>query len=418
MAIGKYLGIIVGVVGAIVGGVIGGVYGGPAGAFTGASLGFSIGGLVGGVTGSLFWPEKTDLNLAPPPQPHETRLQFSSWGMPIPIQYGAGRLAGNIIYMSDITETIQRSKHRQDGVRYYEMVKTYTATFAVAFCERVNGIGRIWINNKIFVDYRDPYSPLYPSGDTDLAEGNLDTSIARQGTFFSIHFGTESQSYDQYMAAIIGATETPAYRGTFYITFIDFPIGEFSGVPTIEVEVEEGMVDVTTTQDGTWTAGGSGIFSFTSIALNFGLSSAYECSIIRFANLRIHQNQEISTAVIRWTCAGVSVFPSRTVGINIKGVAADNPTMPTTYYELENLTYCAAVVNYSGLVGSKTVGEQYDTPDIKSIIQELVNRPGWQFGNSIEIVFRGDGGSNISSFWTAASADSPTYDTPLQLLIT
>ena len=145
---------IVGVVGAIIGGVIGSYFPGV-GTVAGATWGFSIGSMIGGIAGQVFWPEKADINTPPPPQPHETRLQFSSWGMAIPIQYGSGRMAGNIIYMSDITETIERSRHRQDGVRYYEMEKTYTATFAIAFCEGpVEGIARIWMNNKVFVDYR------------------------------------------------------------------------------------------------------------------------------------------------------------------------------------------------------------------------------------------------------------------------
>jgi hypothetical protein len=240
MAFGQYLGFIGGVVGAIIGGVLGavGTYG--FGAPAGAAWGFTIGSAIGGIAGQIFWPEKADINTPPPPQPHEARLQFSSWGMAIPIQYGSGRMAGNIIYMSDITETIERSRHRQDGVRYYEMTKTYTATFAIAFCEGpVTGIARIWMNNKIFVDFRDPDGPNYPSGSIALASGNLDTSIARSVAYFSIHFGEETQTADTTLVALLTDAETPAYRGMFYLVFIDFPIGEFSGVPQIEVEVGE-----------------------------------------------------------------------------------------------------------------------------------------------------------------------------------
>jgi hypothetical protein len=243
MAFGQYLGYIVGAVGAIVGGVIGLASGGGynvPGAISGAIMGWSIGYSIGGVAGQVFWPEKAEINTPPPPQPYETRLQFSSWGMAIPIQYGSGRMAGNIIYMSDIVETIDRSKHRQDGVRYYEMIRTYTATFAIAFCEGpVTGIARIWMNNKIFVDFRDPDGPNYPSGSIALASGNLDTSIARSVAYFSIHFGEETQAADTALVALLTDAETPAYRGMFYLVFIDFPIGEFSGVPAIEVEIGE-----------------------------------------------------------------------------------------------------------------------------------------------------------------------------------
>ena len=238
MAFGQYLGFIGGVIGAIIGGVLGaiGTYG--FGAPAGAAWGFTIGSAIGGIAGQVFWPEKADINTPPPPQPHETRLQFSSWGMPIPIQYGSGRLAGNIIYMSDIVETIDRSKHRQEGVRYYEMVKTYTSTFAIAFCEGrpvPEGIARIWMNNKVIADYRDP--TLYPSGWVGYQELNIETSIARSLVYLNIYLGSETQTADPSIAALLTAAETPAYRGLCYIVFKDFPIGEFSGVPQIQIEI-------------------------------------------------------------------------------------------------------------------------------------------------------------------------------------
>jgi hypothetical protein len=170
--------------------------------------------------------------------------------MSIPIQYGSGRMAGNIIYMSDIVETITRSKHRQDGVRYYEMVKTYTATFAIAFCEGpVLGLARIWMNNKVFADWRDPAGPYYPTGDIGLASANLSTTIARAAAYFSVYLGTETQTEDSALVALLTAAETPTYRGIFYIVFRDFPVGEFSGVPTIEVEIDVPMSTVSTVCD-------------------------------------------------------------------------------------------------------------------------------------------------------------------------
>lgn len=237
MAFGQYLGYIGGVIGAIIGGVIGSYF--PVvGTSAGAMWGFSIGSMLGGVAGQVFWPEQAELNLPPPPQPHETRLQFSSWGAAIPIQYASGRLAGNIIYMSDINQTVTRSKHRQDGVRYYELTRTYTATFAIAFCDgrpTPEGIARIWMNNKVIADYRDP--ELYPSGWVGYQELNIETTIARSLIFLNIYLGSETQTVDPAIAALLTADEVPAYRGTCYIVFKDFPIGEFSGVPQIQIEI-------------------------------------------------------------------------------------------------------------------------------------------------------------------------------------
>ena len=237
MAFGQYSGGI----GAVVGGIIGGIIGTytPLGTYGGVTLGMSIGGAAGGIAGAVFWPEKVDPQHPIPPKPRENRVQISTYGAPIPIQYDDGRLAGNIIYMSPVVETIERSRHRQDGVRYYEMVKTYTSTFAIAFCENPNAreLARIWVNGKVFVDFRDPDGPYYPALGGGYAIGNLDTSVARAEAYFTAYSGSEAQVADADISALLGAAETPAYRGTCYIVFKDFPVGEYSGIPTIEIEL-------------------------------------------------------------------------------------------------------------------------------------------------------------------------------------
>jgi hypothetical protein len=235
MPLGQYSGTFGMFAGGIIGGIIG--YFTPLGAYQGAMLGASIGGMAGGIAGQVFWPIKQDILHPQPPKPGENRVQISTFGAPLPIVYDDEKIAGNIIYMSDFAVKIDRSRHRQDGVRYYEMTKTYSATFAISFCEGpIKALARLWVNGKIFVDFRDPASPHYPTGGSDYASGNLDTSIARSAVFFSIHFGNPDQTADATMSGILGAAETPSYRGVFYITFINFPVGEFGGIPTIHAE--------------------------------------------------------------------------------------------------------------------------------------------------------------------------------------
>jgi hypothetical protein len=241
VAFGQYSGGI----GAIAGGIVGGIIGAytPLGPYQGAMLGASVGGMAGGIAGSVFWPEKTDISHPPPPKPHENRVQVSTYGAPIPIVYESSRVAGNIIYMSDVVEDTDRHKDRQDGVRYYEMSKKYRATFAIAFSEgEIIGLARIWVNGKIFADYRDPAGPYYPIGDIGLASGNLSTSIDRSTAFFSVYLGTEVQTADSALSTLLTAAEAPSYRGIFYIVFRAFPVGEFSGIPTIEVEIDDAIL--------------------------------------------------------------------------------------------------------------------------------------------------------------------------------
>lgn len=422
MGLGKYLGLIIGVIGGIVGGIVGGIYGGPAGAFTGASLGFSIGGLIGGVSSSIFWPEKSDLNLPPPPQPHETRLQFSSWGMPIPIQYGSGRMAGNIIYMSDIGKTIERSKDRQDGVRYYEMTKTYTATVAIAFCEGpIKNIARIWMNNKVIVDYRDPNAALYP-GDGELAAANLDTSIARQESLFRIYHGTEDQVADPSISALIGAAETPAYKGLCYLVFIDFPIGEFSGVPNFEVEIEDQPLDreiETTEDDVEWNENTNAWVVSGNNSIRFGVTSSGFIGLFRFHPIRIQQGYPIQSATMRWTCSQRGTIDGRYVHIRIKIVASDDAVMPTDGgASADGLVYVSNTVDFDGNTESKVVGTTYYTPDISAPLQQVISRPGWQFGNAILVALWFVEDCHGQGFWAAASFDHYLEYDPPKLIIT
>ena len=240
MAAGKYGGSIGSVVGGIIGGIIGGVAYGNITA--GIAIGSSIGGAGGAILGQVFWPEKVDLEHPVAPKPYENRVQLSSYGQPIPMVYQSARVAGNIIYMSNIVETFTDYKYRNDGQRMHDKTAQYTCTFAISYCEGpVIGLARIWINGEIFADYRDPAGPYYPSGNTELASVNLATSIARGTASYTVHLGTEDQVVDTALSALLTPAETPTYRGIFYIVFRDFPIGEFNAIPTFEVEIDTPM---------------------------------------------------------------------------------------------------------------------------------------------------------------------------------
>jgi hypothetical protein len=237
MAFGQYTGMIGSVVGGIIGGVLG-TYFPVVGTAAGAALGASVGGAIGGVAGQVFWPERAEINAPPPPLPNERAQQISTYGATRPMVWGSKRMAGNIIAMSDIALQTVRTRHRQNGVRYYEMTTLYTATFAIAFCEGpVTGISRLWVNGQIFADFRDATGTWFPTGTGETATGNLNTSLARQEQYFTIHLGDETQTADPDLEAVFGAGTVPAYRGTCYVVFIDFPVGETQGIPTIEAEI-------------------------------------------------------------------------------------------------------------------------------------------------------------------------------------
>ena len=247
---GINLGSVLGIGGMVLGGIVGSFWG-PGG----TAVGIAIGGMLGGTAGSLLFPQRMDSNLPPPPKPRENRVQFSTYGATIPLTRGGVRLAGNIIYMQDVKRTKKTKKYRIEGVRFKDFTVLYSATVAVAFCRgEVTALQRIWVNGKVFADYRSADDPAYP-GDGETATGNLNTTLARENVDFRVHYGGEDQAADETIMGLLGADETPAYRGVFYIVFINFPVGEYAGVPTFEVEVtrtSQGEIGLDYTSSDYW----------------------------------------------------------------------------------------------------------------------------------------------------------------------
>lgn len=184
--------------------VAGGAIGGPFGA--------ALGGVLGGMVDRelLFRPKGRQ-----GPRLSELRVQTSSYGTQIPKLYGTMRVAGTVIWATDLIEHRAREggKGRPTTTSY-----SYTASFAVALSSRaVLGVGRIW------------------------AEGSLlrgaDGSFKVQ-TGFRLHPGSEDQAPDPLVAAAEGMANAPAHRGIAYAVFEDMALAEFGNrIPSLTFEV-------------------------------------------------------------------------------------------------------------------------------------------------------------------------------------
>jgi acid phosphatase type 7 len=112
---------------------------------------------------------------------------------------------------------------------------------------------------------------------------------------------------------------------------------------------------------------------------------------LRFANLALPKNAAISKAYIQFKTASAS---SDLTTLTIQGQASDNATTFTsTSGNVSSRARTAASVSWSP-VNWMTVGEagvNQQTPDLTTIIQELVNRPNWVSGNAIAIIISGTG---------------------------
>lgn len=112
-------------------------------------------------------------------------------------------------------------------------------------------------------------------------------------------------------------------------------------------------------------------------------------SFIRFPNVTVPQGATITSAYLYITADGtVGTQPWLT---KIYGNDVDNATAPTTFAGYDALVRTTAAVDWDPTVW--TTATEYQSPDISSIIQEIVDRGSWASGNAMQLLWVGDDGA-------------------------
>ena len=119
---------------------------------------------------------------------------------------------------------------------------------------------------------------------------------------------------------------------------------------------------------------------------------------LRFAGLSIPQGATIQSAYIQFQC---NTKTTAAASLMIEGQAADNPvTFARTTNNISSRPRTTADVAWVppawATVGAHGPDEQ--TPDLSSILQELVNRAGWGSGNAMVFIITGTGVRTAESF--------------------
>lgn len=183
--------------------VIGNAVGGPIGSAVGAVVGQQI-------DRAIFRPKGRE-----GPRLTDLAIQTSSYGGPIPKIFGTMRVAGTVIWSTDLIESRRRSRagKGQPTVTSY----SYSASFAVLLSARaVRSVGRIWADGKLLRG----------------AAGDFKTA-----TDFRLHPGSEDQPPDPLIAAAEGAS-APAHRGMAYAVFENFQLADYGNrIPSLTFEV-------------------------------------------------------------------------------------------------------------------------------------------------------------------------------------
>ncbi len=154
---------------------------------------------------------------------------------------------------------------------------------------------------------------------------------------------------------------------------------------------------------------GSSDLEFGEISSNQGLQNIG----LRFNNVTIPQGASVTQAMIQFKCDDDGSDP---VEVTIYGEAVDNAQT----FEETNGNISARPLTTTSVVWSiepwLAAGDRLDaqkTVDLSSIVQEIVNRPGWVSGNSICIIMKHTGVSvGATSSSTGREAENYSSSTP------
>ena len=185
-----------------------------------STVGTILGGPIGGALGSLVGQAIDQSLFGPParrgPRLGDLRVQTSSYGTPIPRIYGRMRVAGTVVWATDLIEeevATGGGKGSPGAISY-----AYSASFAVALSSRqAQSIGRIWADGK-----------LLRGGD-----GKFKSKVK-----FRFHDGSEDQAVDPLIAEIEGSSGSPAFRGVALAVFEDLALADYGNrIPSLTFEL-------------------------------------------------------------------------------------------------------------------------------------------------------------------------------------
>ena len=183
------------------------------------AVGTAIGGPVGGAIGAFVGQQADGAIFGrgsrEGPRVKELSVTTSSYGQPIQRHFGHMRVAGTVIWSTDLVETRSREgggKGRPSGTSY-----AYTASFAIALSSvPIVRVGRIWADGNLL---RGSQGDLKVGGTMRTYRGHGDDPV------------------DPLIAADKGAA-APAFRDCAYVVFEDLQLADFGNrIPALTFEV-------------------------------------------------------------------------------------------------------------------------------------------------------------------------------------
>lgn len=174
---------------------------------------------------------------------------------------------------------------------------------------------------------------------------------------------------------------------------------------TVSVRVSSSMDDVEEAESGTIYTNSSDL----ELVYDTHLSAGNQTVGMRFTGVNVPAGATITKAYVQFTTDESTTGNS---SLTIRGEDVNNSSaFSTSSFNVSSRTKTSASVNWSP-AGWSTVGESGSaqrTPELKSIIQEIVNRSGWNNGNAISLMITGSGKRTAESYDGSASSAPLLY---------
>lgn len=260
-----------------------------------------------------------------------------------------------------------------------EVVVLYDQT---STSKRIQGIGRVYIpeTSSTAKVVRDIKSTIIRNGEIIYTLGQVDPA-----SFNPVLWLDANYAGSLYKNATSNTQTVTANYGTSYNDI-----------------VEEYGADATTTSN-------RGVLDFGSDDLemaNDGASKGNQTIGLRFRSVTAPQAASIQSAYIQFTTDETK--QAGTVQFDVRGVASDNPSTWAGNYAVTNAPKTTANTNWSpsnwNNVGNHGANERLD---VTSIVQEIVNRGGWNPGNSMAFSIDWTTGSGIRTAEKGSNGDNP-----------
>lgn len=160
---------------------------------------------------------------------------------------------------------------------------------------------------------------------------------------------------------------------------------------TVEVSISSGTDDAEELDDGSMSLDSDDIDFFQNGFKYYGL---------RFQNVAVPQGATINSAIVRFTAEDDD--SGSTGEVQFYAEDTDNAsTFTSTSNDISTRTATTATVSWTGPSNWRR-NKKYDSPELKTIVQEIVDRVGWASGNALAIL-----GQRLTA---GNDRDAHTYD--------